>query len=73
MGICDFGSIFGSHEHPVELEKSHHAQGATECHNSEPKITKMKCRKVDESWHTYFGQHPVDKKTTKVRSAHLHI
>ena len=73
MGMCDYGSIMGSHEHPVDLEKKKKAAGATVCEMTDPRVSKMKCRKVDPSWHTYFGQHVVDEKTTKVRSAHPHI
>ena len=71
MGACDFGSKLGSHESPAKLSKKEF--GATTCEMTDPIVSKMKCRKVDPSWHTYFGQHVVDEKTTKVRSAHPHI
>lgn len=64
MGMCDYGSVL-EHENPGKLNKKHKAAGATVCDVTDPRVSKMKCRKVDPSWHTYFGQHPVDERTTK--------
>lgn len=63
MGRCDYGAI-SSDENPTKLEKQGPA-GATVCKLSNPKVSKMKCRKVDALWHSKFGQHVVDEKTTK--------
>lgn len=65
MGRCDFGSMKSNNENPAALKKKSKEAGATVCSVTDPKLTRMKCRKVDPSWHTEFGQHPIDEKTTK--------